>query len=138
MPARDLFHDAVRHALEKEGWNITHDPYLLQMGTVEMAVDLGAERMIAAERAHVKIVIEIKSFARPSSISEFHVALGQYLNYEIALEEQEPDRTLYLAVPLDAHESFFATKLAQKVISRYPLRRIVYEPYQEVIVEWLQ
>lgn len=26
MPAKDLFHQAVRHALEKEGWIITYDP----------------------------------------------------------------------------------------------------------------
>jgi hypothetical protein len=25
--AKDLFHDVVRRALEKEGWTITHDPY---------------------------------------------------------------------------------------------------------------
>ncbi|MFN7379867.1 MAG: element excision factor XisH family protein [Pseudanabaena sp.] len=27
MSARDLFHQVVRHALEKENWQITHDPY---------------------------------------------------------------------------------------------------------------
>ncbi len=36
MAARDLFHDSVKHALEREGWTITHDPFSLQVGTVEM------------------------------------------------------------------------------------------------------
>ena len=28
--AKDIFHDAVKYALEKDGWTITHDPYLLK------------------------------------------------------------------------------------------------------------
>ena len=31
VAAHDIFHDAVKHALEKEGWLITHDPLSLQM-----------------------------------------------------------------------------------------------------------
>ena len=42
--ARDLFHDAVRHALEKDGWTITADPLKLEFGTVKALVDLGAEK----------------------------------------------------------------------------------------------
>jgi hypothetical protein len=25
--AKDIYHQAVRNALEKEGWTITHDPF---------------------------------------------------------------------------------------------------------------
>ena len=28
--AKDIYHRAVREALEKEGWTITHDPYIGQ------------------------------------------------------------------------------------------------------------
>ncbi len=35
MPARDTFHDSVRHALVKDGWTITHDPYTLTFGQNE-------------------------------------------------------------------------------------------------------
>jgi hypothetical protein len=27
MPAKDVYHDAVRNALVKDGWTITADPY---------------------------------------------------------------------------------------------------------------
>lgn len=50
MPAYDIFHDAVKHALQKEGWTVTHDPFFIPFGGVELYVDLGAERMLAAER----------------------------------------------------------------------------------------
>ena len=86
MSARDLFHEAVRQALEKEEWLITHDPLEVQFEEVTLKIDLGAERLIAAEKADKKIAVEIKSFASNSAVSDFHTALGQFLNYQIALE----------------------------------------------------
>ncbi|WP_318737314.1 element excision factor XisH family protein [Roseofilum sp. Belize BBD 4] len=50
MPAKDLFHQAVRHALEKDGWIITHDPLMLRSDLGKFYVDLGAEKFLAAER----------------------------------------------------------------------------------------
>ncbi len=46
--AKDLYHEQVKRALEKDGWQITHDPYELRIGGVEMYIDIGAEQMIAA------------------------------------------------------------------------------------------
>ena len=44
MPERDIFHDAVKNALIKEGWTITNDPLFIQFGGVDMYVDLGVEK----------------------------------------------------------------------------------------------
>ncbi|MEH2468320.1 element excision factor XisH family protein [Nostoc sp.] len=41
MPAKDAFHTVVKTALQKDGWLITHDPYALQAGTLELYVVLG-------------------------------------------------------------------------------------------------
>ncbi len=62
MPVRDIYHDAVRRALIKDGWTITHDPLRLDWGGTDMYVDLGAERLLAAEKGEQRIAIEIKSF----------------------------------------------------------------------------
>jgi XisH protein len=35
MARRDLFHDTVRNALEKEGWVITDDPLGFKIGEVD-------------------------------------------------------------------------------------------------------
>ena len=59
MSARDVFHDAVKIALQKEGWHITHDPLSLEFGLGLLYVDLSAERIIAAERSNEKIAVEI-------------------------------------------------------------------------------
>jgi len=53
----------------------------LSAGGVEMYVDLGAEKLIAAEKNGKKIAVEIKNFLATSNISEFHTAVGQFLNY---------------------------------------------------------
>ena len=43
MPARDFYHDVVKLALIADGWTITHDPFVLQWGSKDLFVDLGAE-----------------------------------------------------------------------------------------------
>jgi XisH protein len=74
---KDQFHTAVKHALEKDSWLITHDPFTIQISeAVKLKIDLGAESTIAAQRDQEKIAIEIKSFITDSDISEFHAALG--------------------------------------------------------------
>jgi XisH protein len=134
--AKDLFHDVVRRALEKEGWIITHDPLFISFGGIEMYIDLDAEQILGAERNGEKIAVEIKSFIGFSVTTEFNAALGQFLKYQLALEEEQPDRTLYLAIPLDTYRSFFNLELPRLLIQRYQVRLIVYNPKTEEISKW--
>ena len=136
MAARDIFHDAVKQALEKAGWRITHDPLSLQVGGVEMYIDLGAEQLIAAEKEGEKIAVEIKSFVAVSAIYEFHLAIGQYRNYQLALLQDDPERVLYLAIPEDAYDRFFTLQFIQDALRYNAVRYIVYDVQTEVIVRW--
>jgi hypothetical protein len=137
MSAKDLFHKAVRSALVKDNWDVTDDPLIIQLGGVDLRIDLGAEKLVAAERADEKIAVEIKSFLGPSLISDFHVALGQFLNYRLALEAQGSERKLYLAVPEETFRTFFQLPFAQLAVHRYQLMLIVYDAVQEEIVQWI-
>ncbi len=79
MSRKDKFHDHVREALEKDGWEITHDPYMLTLlddtgRKRDYPIDLGAENILAAERGNVKIAVEIKTFGGSSTITDFAVA----------------------------------------------------------------
>lgn len=140
MAAKDVYHEAVKEALKKDRWQVTKDPLYLAVGGVEMYIDLGAEPLIAAEKDDEKIAVEIKSFLLPSTISEFHTAVGQFLNYRRALRATEPERRLYLAVPLEIYKTFFKTFFAlpfiQEGVAEYQLRLLVYEPEEKVIVLW--
>ena len=136
MTAKDVYHNTVIAALQQDGWTITHDPLVLDLASGRLEVDLGAERLIAAQRENAQIAVEIKSFLAPSFTSAFHTALGQFLNYRVALKVREPDRVLFLAVPLKVYRSFFTGELAQLSIPEYNIKLLIFDPDQEVIVEW--
>ena len=76
MSAKDIFHNAVKQALLKDHWNVTHDPYWIKLADsdINVYIDLAAERLIAAEKAGEKIAVEIKSFVGNSFIADFHEA----------------------------------------------------------------
>ncbi|NEQ79539.1 MAG: fatty-acid oxidation protein subunit alpha [Moorea sp. SIO2I5] len=137
MSAKDQFHDLVKDALINDGWIITHDPYRIDLGFTDLYIDLGAERLIAAERNNEKIAIEIKSFLSTSRISEFHGAIGQFINYRLALEDEEPDRTLHLAVPNTIYSAFFSYPFIQKSIKRNQVPIAVYDISQPRITQWI-
>ncbi len=136
MPAKDKFHDVVRQALIADGWLITADPFFLQWGGVDMYVDLAAEKVIAAEKDGQKIAIEIKSFIGPSVIAEFHLAIGQYIDYRHALQYKEPDRMLYLAIPVDTYTTFFKLPFVQSILASQHIQLIVYDVIRGVIL-WI-
>ena len=76
MARRDLIHDIVRLALEKDNWIITADPFIVKVeGSRGIEIDLGAEKFIAAEKANEKIAVEIKSFISTSILNSFHGVL---------------------------------------------------------------
>jgi hypothetical protein len=137
MTAKDKFHEAVKLALEKEQWVITADPLKFKYGGVKFRIDLSADRLLAADRENEKIAIEIKSFLNDSPLTDFHGALGQFQNYRSALRKTDPDRTLYLAVPLGVYRSFFQFQFIQEQIEEHRLLLIVYDADNEVIVQWI-
>lgn len=138
MPAKDRFHEAVKVALQKDGWTITDDPLTIPIERLSnLYIDFGAQKLLIAERKGQKIAVEVKSFLGASTLSEFHTALGQCLNYRYALEDTDPDRQLYLAVPVRIYDDFFVVPFIQSVIHRSQTRLIVYDPAKEEIRQWL-
>jgi hypothetical protein len=137
MPQRDIYHDVVIKALIQDGWTITDDPLRLAYAGRNVYVDLGAEQPIGAERAGRKIAVEIKSFLGESDIHELSVSVGQYKLYRDVLEEIEPERELYLAVPTYAYDGIFQEPIGQLMIHREQLRIMVFDDQQERIRQWI-
>lgn len=137
MPARDIYHNSVKNALIKDGWTITHDPLRLSLGSKDMYVDLGAERLLAAEKAGEKIAVEIKSFIGDSEMDDLEKAIGQYVVYCAVLAEEEPDRLLYLAVSKSVLKGLFEEPLGKLVLKKYLVKVIGFDPKEEVIVQWI-
>ena len=137
MPARDIYHNCVKNALIKDGWTITHDPLRLSWGSKDMYVDLGAERLLAAEKADQRIAVEIKSFVGDSEMDDLEKAIGQYVVYRAVLAEREPDRAIYLAVPQDILQDIFEEPLGMLLLKNNLAQVVGFDPHTEVIVAWL-
>ena len=134
--ARDVYHIHVKEALLKDGWIITHDPLILMPDEDGVAVDLGAQKPITAEKDKRKIAIEVKSFTQPSLIYSFHSAIGQYLNYLLALEQSEEARELFLAVSDEIFARFKERKLIRLSLEKYKVKLLIFNPDTRSISGW--
>ncbi len=137
MPAKDIYHNAVKNALLKDGWTITADPYFIKYEDAELYADLAAEKPIAAERQGQKIVVEIKSFVGRSLMYDFHGALGQYIIYRNFIQLTEPEYTLYLAIDDVVYKNFFQRKSIQLITNENQLLLMVVEMEKEEILQWI-
>ena len=137
MPKKDPYHEEVRLALEKDGWTVTHDPLRLKWRDVTYLPDLGAEKILGAEKNTQKIAVEIKTFLGRVFQHEFYEAIGQYDSYALALSETEPDRVLILAIPVEAYNNFFQKDYVQSIISFKNIKMLIYNTEINTIEQWI-
>lgn len=138
MPAKDKYHDTVKNALIKDGWTITHDPLRIRLARGRnLFVDLGAERLLAAERGVEKIAIEVKSFTRPSDMKDLEEAIGQFVLYAQLLKRYYPEHNLYLAVTDNIRKTVFEEEAGQTMIEDGIISLVTFDPVKETIVRWI-
>jgi len=136
VPAIDRIHSTVRNALIKDGWTITHDPFVIAYAEITLFADMAAERALAIERGERKIVVEVKSFTGLSPIQDLKVMLGQYDLYRGFLEIVAPERQLYLAVSDVTYRTLFEQQAIQLIVRRYDLPLLVVNIGTEEVVQW--
>lgn len=137
MPGLDRYHIHVCNALVKDGWTITDDPLTLELDERKLYIDLGAERLLAAERGTEKMAVEIKTFHNPSPIVDLEQAIGQYGLYEDVLQIVEPERVLTLALPKEVFAQIFSETIGQLVLKKRIKRVFTFASDTEVIVQWI-
>ncbi len=137
MAARDAHHEQVKAALIKDGWTITDDPYTISLENRNVFIDLGAERLVAAEKGKQKIALEIKVFSGPSDVLDFRNAVGQYVFYRSLLTRYEPERRLFLAISETVATGILAEPIAQPVLEDEAIAVVVFDPQKEEIVQWM-
>ena len=137
MPAKDIYHDNMKKALIKDGWTITHEQLHLKWGAKDMYVDLGAEKLMAAEKDGRKIGVEVKSFTGHSEMNDLEKAVGQYIVYYDVLKKTDPDRELFLAVPEEIFADLFEEPIGKLLLENQRFSLIVFNPFAEVIQKWI-
>ena len=136
--ARDKFHQEVKTALETEGWTVTDDPLYLKVGRIPIHIDIGAEKIIAAEKEGKKIAVEIKTFGMPSFITALYEAVGKYLIYSEALTYIKSDRTLYLAMPSKVYKEFCEEPIVKNTFQKYDVKIILYNQNSKDKMQWIK
>jgi hypothetical protein len=147
MPPRDTIHNTVKRAIAKDGWEITHDPYVISYGERFLFVDLGATAsstseqiqggFIGAERKGSRIAIEIKEFRGQSAVVDLEQALGQYVLYQLLLNQVDPERELYLAITNITYSDIFSEPIGKVVINNLPLKLLVVDLEKEEVNQWI-
>lgn len=137
--AKDIFHNIVKEALIKDGWTITHDPLtLLTRKEGGVQTDLGAEKIIIADKGLTKIAVEVKSFLNPSPINDFHEAFGQYMIYLDVLEMTAIERIMYLAMPFEVYNYLITKPYLQYVKQKHKIKFILFDPLEKIIEKWIE
>ena len=100
--------------------------------------DLGAEKVLIAEKGLTKIAVEVKSFLNPSPINDFHTALGQYETYLDVLEMKQIDRIMYLAMPYATHTFLSTKEYFRYMTKKRKVKFILFVPETITIEKWIE
>ena len=138
MPAKDIFHEPFVSALKKDDWTTTDDPLTFREDT-DLLSDIGAERLVGAERGAERIAVEIKSFVGKSSVQDLKEATGHFVLYAHALMRSlaNADRILLLAVRLPIYVSLFENGMGKILLESDTLQIVVFDANTVEIKRWI-
>lgn len=138
MPKRDIYHQAVRIALENDGWTITDDPLTVPTPGIEFHIDLGAIRdLIGAKKGGEQIAVEIKSLKGNSVFYDYHQALGQFMMYRLALNLAAKKHFLYLGLPENEYLRLKKLDIYRISWKEYQVSLLIFNENNKKIVEWI-
>lgn len=100
--------------------------------------DLGAEKILIAEKGLTKIAVEVKSFLNPSIIHDFSKAFGQYQVYLDVLEMTKIDRILYLAMPYSVYYYLSQREYFNYIVKKHKIKFIIFLPKEKKIKTWIE
>lgn len=138
MIEKDVFHDVVKKALQKEGWQITQDPLIIDVAGQAFSIDLAAEKASEVSQETRKIAVSVKSFVRSTSLLKYQLALVQFLNDREFLKRLEGDRSLYLAVPMQNYRRFLQEESLRNSLNEAQVKTIVFDPIKGKIDHWIE
>ena len=137
--AKDIYHQHVKEALIKDGWTISHDPYYLDIDNpAPLEIDLGAEKLMSAERGTERIVVEVKSFLNRSLTYDFHLAYGQFRIYRRGLMKTDPERVLFLAMAKDVYIEIQQRSFYMDLIKDENINLVIFDPLNKTIESWIK
>jgi XisH protein len=71
-------------------------------------------------------------------VYDFHLAVGQFVDYRIALKMKEPDRILFVGITEDTYEDVFELPFPQMVIQEIGMKIKVVNRELNKVVKWIK
>jgi hypothetical protein len=139
MAAQDVYFDLVKHALQQEGWRVTHHPLRLRVPVSSIQTrqsEAAEEPLLAADQAERKIAVLVKSFMGRFEMADLRQAVEQVRRYRTLLATTDPDRVVYLAVRQTTYREHFAGAVGAQLLVRQHILSLVFDPRTETIVRW--
>lgn len=136
MAAKDIFHQQVRRALEKDGWTVTTDPFVVFWPKTDKLLHPDGERLLGATKDGAAIAVIVTSFLGASQITDLQYALGQFVVCRSSLRANDPARSLFLAIREDVSLALFEEPEMKELCSKEQIRLLVFNSLREKIVKW--
>jgi len=126
MAAKDTYHEHVKEALFKDGWDYQDSNISYKVPGILIYPDFKAEKRIIEavnQERKIKILIDVKSFTGPSFIDNLKDMQGTHNIYSYVLTQKDKDRKLWLAIPEHVYQLFFTKPdlIALIQVARYSL-----------------
>ena len=87
MPAIDVCHSQVVHALQKDGWTVDPQPFTIRVQRRRGFIDIIANQSINGTSQQI-LLAEVKCFQDQASwTNDLYAAIGQYIVYRTMLEQ---------------------------------------------------
>ncbi len=129
-------HFAVRRALENDGWTVTNDPFYIESGGVSVEIDMEAEKFITAKKGNIKILVEVKPLKNRSLLYDFHSAIGQYIDYQGIINDENLEQTLYLAIPNTVFLEMQQKPFYERRLKGNHIKLIIIDIQNEKVLAW--
>jgi hypothetical protein len=135
--AVDSCEPEVIAALEKQGWRVKEKPMALRAGRRNVYADLRVSRL-TEDFEEMRIVVEVKCFDDPKhDLQELYGALGQYLVYRVALENNPDYSPLYLSIPNEAYQRLDRVYRIERLLQRERINIVIIDIVRMEVVQWI-
>jgi hypothetical protein len=132
LPAKDSYHDTVKHALLKDGWTIDAEQVTFILANRQCIIDIQASKSAQGEI----VLVEVKGFER-SPVEQLAIAICKLQIYRFVLSELGQDIPLWLAVPLLAYHGILTEQMGLAMREQSDIDLLVFSPEREEIIQWI-
>lgn len=123
------FHEVVKNALVKDGWNLKDENFQVSFGTGDVN---DTETLMIFDKDQTEIAVISDTFLTASQMQDFHFFVGRYLSVRLLLQTKGFDFQLFSAVTASDFQSFYN----KEILEKEQILLIIYDFEKQKIIRW--